>query len=134
MQDARRAGTQKAYGYAAVEHVINFLAELFDAGMEYSTVNGYRSAISAKHAGIDGVKVGQHKKVCELLKGMFNRRPPQPRYMDTWDVSKVLDLIRGWPEDDGLDLRTLSFKVTMLMALTGAMRQSELHLLKISEM
>jgi len=117
-----------------VEFVINFLSELFMTGMEYSTVNGYRSAISDKHSGLNGVKVGQNEQVCQLMKGMFNRRPPQPRYMETWDVSKVLDLFRKWPLDESLELKQLSLKVTMLMALTGAMRQSELHLLQTDQM
>ena len=148
VRDARRTGTQKAYSSswtkwsgwcnsrqldpfcAPVEHIMNFLTEQFNSGMEYSTVNGYRSAISAEHIGVDGIKVGQHPRVCTLLKGMFNRRPPQPRYTETWEVDKVLDLFRKWPVDSGLDLKKLSLKVTMLMALTGAMRQSELQLLR----
>jgi len=117
-----------------VEYVINFLTEMFQSGLEYSTVNGYRSAISDKHQGCQGVRVGQHPQVCRLMKGMFNRKPPQPRYMDTWDVSQVLQIFREWPREEGLDLKSLSLKVTMLMALTGAMRQSELHLLRIDQM
>ena len=152
MDDARRAGTKKAYGYAwnkwsgwcnsrhvdpfqaPLGYVLNFLTEIFSAGLEYSTMNSYRSAISAKHAGINGMKIGQHPKVTALLKGMFNRRPPQPRYMHTWEVDEVLQFCKNWPNDEGLDLKQLSFKVTMLMALTGAMRQSELHLLRIDQM
>jgi hypothetical protein len=97
-------------------------------------MNGYRSAISAHHVGIQGVKVGQHLQICALLKGMFNKKPPQPRYMETWDVNMVLDMFRSWPDNSGLDLKQLSLKVTMLMAVTGAMRGSELHLLRIDQM
>ena len=148
IRDAKRSGTQKAYDcswrkwaswchtrqidpfQAPVGAVINFLSELFEQGMEYSSINGYRSAISASHIGWDGIKAGQHPKVCDLLKGMFNRRPPQPRYAETWEVNKVLDLFRSWPMEEGLDLKQLSLKLTMLMALTGAMRQSELSMIR----
>jgi hypothetical protein len=152
MRDARRDGTRKAYStswqkwagwcgernvdpfHATVGFVVNFLSELYEAGLEYSTLNGFRSAISASHVGFQGVKAGQHPQVCEILKGAFNNRPPQPRYTDTWDVGKVLTLFRQWPEDSGLQLKELSLKVTMLMALTGAVRQSELQLLQVNHM
>jgi integrase len=117
-----------------VEFLINFLTELFESGMEYSTVGNYRSAISAHHIGFQGVPAGQHPEITSLMKGMFNRRPPQPRYTDTWNVDKVLDLFRSWPEDSGLTLKNLSLKVTMLMGLTGAMRQSELHLMRVDHL
>jgi len=107
---------------------------MYESGLEYSTLNGYRSAISAGHAGFQGVKAGQHSQVCALLKGIFNRRPPQPRYTETWDVNQVLNMFRQWPENQGLDLQDLSLKGTMLMALTGAVRQSELQLLHVNHM
>lgn len=117
-----------------MECLINYLTELFESDMEYSTVSGYRSAISANHVGFQGIPAGQHPEVTSLLKGMFNRRPPQPRYTDTWDVDLVLNLFRSWPEDSGLSLKDLSMKVSMLMGLTGAMRQSELHLLRVDHL
>jgi hypothetical protein len=117
-----------------LEFIINFLTEKFNEGLQYSTVNGYRAAISAYHNGFQGVKVGQHPQISDLFKGMFNRRPPQPRYMETWDVEQVLDLFKKWPEDQGLDLKQLSLKVTTLMALTGVLRRSELQLLRVDEM
>ena len=60
--------------------VLDFLAELFQGGLEWSTIAGYRSSISAYHDPIDGVSVGKHPRVCALLKGVFNKRPPVPRY------------------------------------------------------
>ena len=34
--------------------------------------------LSAHHVQIDGKSVGKHPKVCALLAGIFNQRPPQP--------------------------------------------------------
>ena len=48
--------------------------------LQYRTLNCLRSAISAYHVHIDGKSVGKHPKVCALLTGIFNQRPPQPRY------------------------------------------------------
>ena len=59
--------------------VLDFLGELFDAGYEYRTINSHRSAISAYHQTIDGKGLGFNDKVCKLLSGVFNLRPPQPK-------------------------------------------------------
>ena len=110
---------------APVELVANFLTEKFQSGLAYLTMNVYRSAISAKHSLVQGLPVGQHTMIVKLLKGMFNEKPPQPKYMGTWDAAVVLD---------HMSLRDLSLEVCMLMALTSASRASELHKLKISGM
>ena len=62
------------------KHIIDFLSEKFDKGLQYRTLNCLRSAISAYHVYIDVTSVGKHRKVRALLAGMFNQRPPQPRY------------------------------------------------------
>jgi len=58
--------------------IIEFLTELFDKGLEYRTINVYRSAISAYHPPIEGTPVGKIKEVCTLLSGIDNLRPPTP--------------------------------------------------------
>ena len=40
-------------------------------------------------------KIGSHPLVSQLLKGMFNLRPPQPRYSHTWNVSHVLSYTKS---------------------------------------
>ena len=72
-----------------ISEVVNFLAHLFEKGYQYRSLNSYRSAISSVHEKVDGYEVGQHPLVTRLIKGAFHERPPQPRYSETWDVSKV---------------------------------------------
>ena len=145
LMGARRAGTQATYKgpwkewtrwcvqrkidpfQATLGDIANFLAESFDRGIEYSTLNVYRSAISAYHPRIEGHKVGQHPVIVELLKGAFNQRPSKPRYTDTWEVAKVLKCILDMGGNSVLSLKDLTLKVAMLMALTSACRGSELH-------
>ena len=67
---------------ASLSDIANFLSSEFENGKQYSTLNTYRSAISATHPPIEGYPVGQHPIVCRLLQGMFNERPPQPRYQN----------------------------------------------------
>ena len=42
---------------------LEFLAELFDAGLQYRTINVYRSAISVLHLPVDGCLLGSHPLV-----------------------------------------------------------------------
>ena len=57
--------------------------------------------------------------ICQLLKGIFNSRPPQPRYFFTWDVSVVVGYILSLGANSALPLKVLSQKLAMLLALTA---------------
>ena len=59
-----------------VNCVLKFLSNLFSQGIEYRTINGYRPAIPAYHERAEEILIGQHLKVCQLLSGVFNKRPP----------------------------------------------------------
>ena len=43
-----------------IADVLNFLAELFEQGYQYRSLNSYQSAISSVHQKVDGVEVGKH--------------------------------------------------------------------------
>ena len=64
--------------------------------------------------------------VCQLLKGISNLRPPQPRYSFSWDVSVVVEYIRGLGSNTSSSFKMLTQKLAMLFALTSAERSSEL--------
>ena len=65
-------------------NILDFFAPQFQGGKDYRTINVYRSALSAVLPLIDGHKVGSHPLVCQMLKGVFQLRPPQPHYATTW--------------------------------------------------
>ena len=147
MSKSWRPGTQVAYNSAwkkwtgwcgerqldpfqtSVDNIINFLGDLHAKGYQYSTINGYRSALSALHCEIDGHKAGQHPLVIRLMKGVFNDRPPVPRYSETWDVGVVLSHIKGQGDNNVMSIKTLTHKLAMLIAVTSACRGSELKLI-----
>ena len=64
--------------------IVNYLSNLFAEGLQYRTVNVYRSAISLYHNFINGDQIGKHTKICALLVGIFNERPPHPRNTFIW--------------------------------------------------
>ena len=112
--------------------VVNYLADSFESGKSFSSINVYRSAISAYHCPVDSLPIGKHPLVCRLLRGIRFQRPPRPRYQATWDVSKVLDMFARWEDNSDLPLRLLSIKLTVLLCLVSIKRVSDVKALDIS--
>ena len=116
---------------APLSEVLEFLLEQYQAGKQYRTINSFRSAISMTHEEVDGTRVGQHPLVARFLKGIFNNRPPAPRYRGTWDTDIVLRHLEGSPDNRDLSLQQLTHKLAMLLALANADRCSNLAALDV---
>ena len=74
--------------------------------------------------------IGENVLIKRFFKGVFRSRPPTPRYTQTWDIGQVLTYLKNLGPSDSLDLKTLTLKTVMLMALCSAQRcQTIRHLL-----
>ena len=82
---------------STIADIVLFLADLYKEGKQYSTINSHRSSISGSHCHIEGVPVGKHPIVIRFMQGIFNSRPPMPRYSFVWDIEVVLSHIRNIP-------------------------------------
>ena len=113
---------------ASVEELANFLATRFKKGLSWSTVAGYRSAISAFHGGWNGVKVGDCPEINRLVRGVFNLRPPQRKLAPNWNLEKVLEALSKEPYEPmaKVPLKWLTLKTAFLTALAMAGRASDL--------
>ena len=109
---------------ASLSDIANFLSSEFENGKQYSTLNTYRLAISVTHPPIEGYPVGQHPIVCRLLQGMFNERPPQPRYQYVWDVGDIVEFLKSMAPNEALSYKDLTMKLATIMAITNADRAS----------
>lgn len=107
----------------------NFLAEEYDVGKQYRTINVYRSALSTTLPPAHGSSMGKHPDVRRVMRGVYHCRPPQPRYRRQWDVAAVLAAVKTWGNNTAMLLSDLTWKLTLLMALAKAPRASELHAL-----
>ena len=97
-----------------INYVLDFVACLYEEGYAHRSINCYRSAISSFHQKIEGLPVGKHPEVCTLLTGVFNFKPPQPRYSSTWDVQIVLEFIKNnWTDNKSLPNKNLTLKFTV---------------------
>ena len=149
---AWRAGTRKQYDRylekwrqycckrninpfsSTVEEGINFLAELFETGLGYSGLNTARSALSSIINLPSDTNFGTHPMVCRFLKGVFENRPALPKYNNIWDVRLVLDYLKTFEAPENLNLKLLTLKLTMLLALTSAQRCQTLQALSLDHM
>ena len=93
--------------------ISNFLADLYQEGYSFSSLNLYRSAISSIYEHIDGIPVGQHPLVARILKEACNLCPPTPRYSNTWKVSTVVVWLG-------------SIKTVLLLSLTRPLQSADL--------
>jgi integrase len=146
-----RSGTQRQYGVyirkwkkfcsqrkvnylrASVGLGLDFLAELFEGGLSYSTINTARSALSTVVVCNHGT-FGTHPHVIRLMKGIYNQRPPLSRYSTTWDVNTVLIFLRTLSPVKDLSFKDLCGKLAMLMALVTVQRVQTLQLLDLRYM
>ena len=111
---------------APLTDILLFSTDYFNSGAAYRSVNVAHSAISTSHTKLNGLPVGQNPLVIQLLKGMFNNRPPKPRYFHTWEVSSVTTYLASLGSNRSLSLKQLSWKLAVLFSLTCPERVSAL--------
>ncbi len=114
--------------------VLSFLQELLDKGRSHSTLKVFVAAIAAFYAPIAGQSVGRDNSVVRFLKGARRLNPPWPLTVPTWDLPTVLRALKGPPFEplQSANLRSLSLKTALLLALASVKRVGDLQALSIS--
>ena len=112
-----------------INEILDYLTDLYKQGFQYRAINNHRSAISVYRENL-------YENIPEyvlLLAGIFNtRRPPRPKYCFIWNVQTVIEFIRKkWGRNQELSDKFLTYKLTMLLALTSASRALGLQDLNI---
>jgi len=79
--------------------------------------------------GTGPVDAGKHPLVTQLLKAIYQTKPPEPRYNNIWDPSILLRHLRN-NSPIPLSLIQLSRKTVTLLAVTTLLRCSELCSIK----
>ena len=96
---------------ATTNSFMNFLAGEFGRNLSYNYIKGYTAALTTYIKDVD------YDLVKKLRRGMFNVRPPRPKYCAIWDVNAVLTFLSAMRTDT---LMYLSQKLaTLLMILSG---------------
>lgn len=118
----------------SVMPVLDFLTLLYKQGLTYSAINTTRSALSSYITLETGTCVGKHSLVSRLMKGIFQEKPPRPKYTEIWDVSIVLSYLQSLSPVDKFSLKELTLKLVVLILLVSGQRGQTVHLLSIDHM
>ena len=118
---------------ATLTNCADFLSSLFQTGLKYRTISGYRSMLSVMLPQINGYPVGQHPDIKRLLKGVFNSRPPVKQLVPEWDLRKVLGLLSSPPFEpmNTISLKCLTWKTVFLTAISTFRRCSDIQALRM---
>ncbi|CAM4725520.1 unnamed protein product [Leuciscus chuanchicus] len=117
-----------------VTEVLSFLQELLDGGRAPSTLKVYVAAIAAFSETTLGQSIGRNDLVIHFLRGAKRLNPPRPPSVPVWDLSTVLEAMKGAPFEplQSIDMKHLSFKTVFLLALASVKRIGDLHALSVS--
>jgi hypothetical protein len=112
-----------------------FLTYLYDQGLKYKTITGYRSMLSSILPPVEKFQIGQHPFIIRLLRGIFNERPPIRKLVPEWDLPLVLECLKKPPFEPMKDasLKFITWKVCFLIAISCFRRCSDLQALYLGE-
>ena len=113
--------------------VAEFLSWAFEVrNSSPRTLQGYRSAISAKLRLATGYDPGQDEVLTQLLKSFFVQKPVKDRSVIKWDLNLVLHYLKHgkMQATASLSPRDVTLKMVFLLALASGKRRGELHALE----
>ena len=106
---------------------MNFLSLLSNTlNYSYSSVSGYRSAISKYHKGHNSNPIGVDRQVKSVTRATFITNPPIPRYTHIWNVDTLLSYLETLYPLDTLSDFDLCLKTCALCAIFSISRSSSL--------
>ena len=109
-------------------HLVNFLSDLFQKGLSYSAVNTAKSAVVVYiNTYLGSNKWDNEELIRRFMRGVFIKRPSLPKYVVTWDVTKILSYLKGQALISALSLLALSRKLAMLLLLLSGQRGQAIH-------
>lgn len=97
---------------------ISFINKELTNNKSYSSINTCRSALSF----VLPVNKADETLIKRFFRGIYNQRPPRPKYDTTWDPYPVLCFLEKMFPHTNLNLEQLSQKVVTLLALISAHR------------
>ena len=120
----------------SIGSVLSFLQQGLERRLSPSTLKVHAAAISAFHDHIDGKTVGKHDLVVRFLRGARRLNPPRPPSIPSWDLSLVLRALQDVPFEplQSVDLKLLSMKTLLLVALASVKRVGDLHAFSVDDL
>ena len=107
------------------------MTEYFRTERGCSSVNSPRSALSSLIKPVSNVSFRKFPSVRRFVKGVFDIRPALPRYVTTWNVTKVFTFIKSKPILTDCALKILSHRLRMILCLATGQRDPTIKCLNL---
>ncbi|KAI2655686.1 hypothetical protein H4Q32_024283 [Labeo rohita] len=90
---------------------------------------------AAYHDVVDGLPLGRHHLIVRFLRGAGSLNPPRLHLIPSWDLSVVLAGLQRDPFEplESVELKYLSLKTLLPIALTSIKRVGDLHAFSVNE-
>ncbi len=84
---------------------------------------------------MEGKSIGKHELVIRFLRGARGLNPPRPPSIPSWNLSLVLRALQQGPFEplQTVELKFLSMKTLLLLALTSIKRVGFLHVFSVDD-
>ena len=113
--------------------VIAYLTSMYDRGLQYTTIAVAKSVLSGMLHVPGVISISSHPLIIRLMKGIFDVRPPKPRYEFIWDTELVLNFLKNLNPTE-LTLKMLTLMTVTLLTLLSGQRVSTIHQFHLSQM
>jgi hypothetical protein len=119
----------------SIRAVLSFLQDGLERRLSPSTLKVYVAAIAAHHGAVEGKSLGKHDLIVRFLRGARRLNPPRPLSIPSWDLSLVLSALQRPPFEplQSAELKVLSCKTVLLVALASIKRVGDLHAFSVDE-
>ena len=89
---------------------MDFLTLFHKQGFSYSSINTAKSTLMTFVTVNNSSSWSSDQDLNRFLKGIYNSKPPMPRYSTTWDANIILNFVAYWMPLEDLTLKELTLK------------------------
>lgn len=105
---------------------MSYLHSSHSNGKSYSVVNTHKSFLLQTLYNLGNQWSNSPRLISRFMRGIFIVNPCVQRYKFIWNVSKVLGVLSSWDPLESLCLKTLTLKLTALIALAYMLQEFRL--------
>ncbi|XP_078519448.1 uncharacterized protein LOC144784508 [Lissotriton helveticus] len=118
---------------AAPHQIIPYILLLAKSGLAHASIKVHLAALSGYRRSSSGLSLWSSRIIKQFMKGIFRVFPPVKPPPPLWNLNIVLSQLMKPPFEPihRADLKFLSWKAALLIALTSARREGELQALTI---
>ena len=110
-----------------VNTILAYFHLLFKKGSSHSTICSARAAL-AHILTLPGYNsISEHPLIQKYVRGIYNKKPTLPRYVEIWDINEVLTYYYNMPGNENLTFFQISRKLVMLLSILGMQRKQTLQ-------